>query len=47
VFTKLSSVKHGRQRNNLLQDLTGLEILVSVKNTKTEKWFNNWNPVCK
>ena len=30
---------YGRQRNRTLQDLTGLEILISMKASKTENWF--------
>ena len=29
-------VKYGRQRNPMLQDLTGLEILISMKSSETE-----------
>jgi len=33
------TVKYGRQRNHILQDLNGLEIKISMKASKTENWF--------
>jgi len=33
------TVKYGRQRNQILQDLTLLEIQISVKASKTENRF--------
>jgi len=43
--------KYGWQRNCILQDFTGLEILISMKANKTKNrfqtGFNNQNPVCK
>src|SRR6218665_1849282 len=38
VFTKVF-IKHGQQRNHILQDLTGLEIQISMKASKTVNWF--------
>jgi len=32
-------VKHGHQRNHILQDLIGLEILISMKASITENQF--------
>jgi len=32
-------VKYGQQRNHVLQDLTGLEISISMKASKTENQF--------
>jgi len=32
-------VKYGWQRNHILQDLTGLEIKISMKASKTQNWF--------
>jgi len=32
-------VKYGRQRNHILEDLTGLEIQISMKASKTENRF--------
>ena len=34
------TVKYGQQRNYILQDLTGLEILISMKTNKTENRFS-------
>jgi len=31
--------KYGWQRNDILQDLTGHEILISMKASKTKNWF--------
>ena len=33
------SVKYGRQRNHILQVLTGLEVKISVKASKTQNLF--------
>jgi len=33
------TVKYGWQRNHILQDLTGLEIKISMKASQTEDWF--------
>ena len=33
------TLKYGRQRNHILEDLTGLEILISMKTSETKKWF--------
>jgi len=33
------TVKYGCQRNHILQDLTGLEIRISMKTSKTENRF--------
>ena len=33
------TVKYGHQRNHILQDLTGLEIKISMKARKTENRF--------
>jgi len=32
-------IKYGQQRNHILQDLTGLEIKISMKASKTKNWF--------
>jgi len=41
-------VKYGWQRNYMLQDLTGLEILISKKASKTKNWFaSNRKQVCQ
>jgi len=34
------TVKYGQQRNRILQDLTGLEIKISMKASKTKNWFD-------
>jgi len=33
------TVKYNWQRNHIFQDLTGLEIEISMKASKTENWF--------
>jgi len=33
------TVKYGWQRNHVLQDLTGLEISIYMKASKTKNWF--------
>jgi len=53
VFKKGQIWPLARQRNHILQDLTGLEIETSMKTSKTKNRFqthyvfNNRNPVCK
>ena len=47
IYLKLSvyksyhqMIKYGQQRNHILQDLTGLEIQISVKASKSENLVN-------
>jgi len=39
VYKSYQTVKYGWHRNHILQDLTGLEIWISMKASKTKSWF--------